>query len=217
MKNPSSGWSLRLRVLGKVPDESLWDVLSMLTYNSQTESTCVSPGSLVTLAVVRPAVLSVLNGFSTFNQNSFKHLQHKRERSCWTLLERECNLPSPSVHLVELLQPVGEFLRYVLQLFLRLLVLLSLRSFPAFLVRPAPARKHRASILTPPLRSRTVATLDFHSPWNSLVLAVRPDVQLSISSVLLVRVFLVTLWRQEGGGGPPILQREVKNIWPSAK
>lgn len=165
MKNPSGGRSLRLQVLGKVPVEPLWDVLSMLTYNSQTESTCVFPRSPVTLAVVRRAVLSVFNGFSTFNQNSFKHLQHKREHSCWTLLERECNLSSPSVHLVELLQPVGEFLRYVLQLFLRLLVLLSLvqhRSFPAFLVRPAPARKHTVSILTPPLRSRTVATLDFH-------------------------------------------------------
>lgn len=165
MKNGSIGWSPRLQFLGKVPVESLWDVLSMLTYNSQTESTCVFPGSPVTLTVVRPAVLSVFNGFSTFNQNSFKHLQHKREHSRWTLLERECNLSSPSVHLVELLQPMGEFLRYVLQLFLRLLVLLSLvrqRSFAAFLVRPAPARTDTASILTPPLHSRTVATLDFH-------------------------------------------------------
>lgn len=69
------------------------------------------------------------------------------------------------MHLVQLLQPMGELLRYVMQLFLCLLVLLSVvgqRSFVAFLVQPSPVHTDTASILTPSPSSYTAAFLDVH-------------------------------------------------------
>lgn len=81
----------------------------------------------------------------------------------WTPLKHECKFSAPSEHLVEFLQPMGEFLRYVMQLFLRLLILPSLvrqGSFHAVLGQPA--RKYTASIITPPSHSYTLATLAVH-------------------------------------------------------
>lgn len=52
----------------------------MLAYDCQIVRTCVLSGSPVTLCeaptVMRPLV--VLSRFSTFNQNSFKHLKTER-------------------------------------------------------------------------------------------------------------------------------------------
>lgn len=93
---------------------------------------------------------------------------------------------------------MGELLRYVMQLFLRLLILPSLvrqGSFAAFLGQPAPARKDTASIFTPPSHSYTVANLRRPLPWASLVFVVLLAVQLSICSAHFLLLLVLHVWR----------------------
>lgn len=92
---------------------------------------------------------------------------------------------------------MGELLRYVVQLFLRLLVLLSVvgqRCSPAFLVQPSPVHKDTADILTPS-SSSTVAFLDLHLPRASFVFVARPGVQLFPCSPHVLLILLATVWR----------------------
>lgn len=119
-------------------------------------------------------LLSTFHTCSTFTQNSFKHLEKKKSSSTsssWTPFKREDQGSFFRADLVQLLQPVGELLRYVMQLLLRLLVLLpsvGRRPFSrSFLLQPRPVEEDTADVLTPSTSSHAAAVT--HSLYLGLL------------------------------------------------
>lgn len=186
----------------------------MLAYNCQIVGTCRSPVILCDAStVMRPLV--VLSRLSTFNQNSFKHL--KTERVYIETGHRwRMNAKSPLLRAPGRVPPADGRVSQICDAALSPPAYSSVSGPTGILPRFPRATcsclkihsKHRHTALVFLHRRHLSSAL----PWASLVFVVCLGIQVSICRAHVLIVLALHVWKWEGGGRPPILQSEVKNI-----